>query len=144
MARQYSDDSYGSRKNVSLVSGGSVDGTYQSAVDILRHTFMFPAKVVDWNVAIGLVGGTDLGADVYGYLGKSLGGTGAVSVIGTWDTLQGTGTYAAASVSDCAVDAETSFTAGDDLVFQLIGTVGHAINLAVNAEVIEVFEQADS
>ena len=143
MAKRYSDDSYGSRKAVTMVPGASVDGTYQSAVDVIRHTFMFPAKVVDWQVAVGLVGGTDLGADVYGYLGYSLGGTGAVTAIGTWDTLQGTGTHAGGSVIDQTV-TETSFVSGDDLVFQLIGTVGHAIVLNVNAEIVEDFVVSDT
>jgi hypothetical protein len=143
MSRTYSDQSYGDRKVVSLFSNGSIDGTYQSAVDVIRHTFMFPAKVVDWNVAVGLVGGTDLGADVYGYLGYSLGGTGAVTAIGTWDTLQGTGTHAGPSVIDQTA-TETSFVAGDDLVFQLIGTVGHAMTLGIHAEIIENFVQSDT
>ncbi len=143
MTRTYSDQSYGDRKIIAMTNPGSVDGTYQSAVDIMRHTFMFPAKVVDWNVSVGLVGGTDLGADVYGYLGYSLGGTGAVTAIGTWDTRQGTGTHAGPSVIDQTV-TEQSFVAGDDLVFQLIGTVGHAMLLSVYAEIIENFQEADT
>jgi hypothetical protein len=143
MGRSYSDQGYGSRKDIGLPSNGSIDGTYQSAVDLVRHTFMFPATVVDWNMAIGLVGGTDLGADVYLYLGKSLGGTGAVTAIGTWDTLQGTGTHAGPSVVDQTV-TETSFTAGDDVVLQAIGTIGHAMTVCAHVEFLEKFEEADS
>ena len=143
MARSYSDDSYGSRKVIAMPSCGSIDGTYQSAVDIIRHTFLYPAKAVDWNVAIGLTGGTDLGADVFFYLGKSAAGTGAVSVIGTWDPLQGTGTHAGPSVVDVTL-TETSFDAGDDLVFQAIGTIGHAMIVNPSVEVIENFVESDS
>jgi hypothetical protein len=142
MARTYSDPSIGAKRTITMPLCASIDGTYQSAVDLVRHTFMFPASVQDFNLSV-VAGGTDLGADVFFYLGKSLGGTGAVSAIGTADPLQGTGTYANASVLDASV-TETAFTAGDDLVFQAIGTIGHAMTVVVNAEVIETFEVGDS
>lgn len=142
MTRTYSDPSYGSRKDLALGNKGSIDGTYQSAVDIVRHTFMKPATVVDWNLSI-LTGGTNLGADVYFYLGKSAAGTGAVTAFGTADPLQGTGTYADASVLDASA-TETSFSAGDDIVFQAIGTIGHAMVINPHIEYLETFEEADT
>jgi hypothetical protein len=142
MARTYGEDSYGSRKDLMMGNKGSIDGTYQSAVDIVRHTFMKPAKVVDWNLSI-MAGGTNLGADVFFYLGKSAGGTGAVTAFGTADPLQGTGTHADASVLDASATA-TTFSAGDDLVFQAVGTIGHAMIISPHAEYLENYEQADS
>jgi len=121
---------------------GSIDGTYQTATDIVRHTFMYPATVLDTNLSI-LAGGTDLGADVFFYLGKSAAGTGAVTVIGTYDPLQGTGTYSDGSVLDASV-TETSFSAGDDIVFQAIGTIGHAMIVNPYVEIIETFEASDN
>lgn len=142
MSRTYSDPSYGSRKIIAMPGKSTIDGTYQSATDLVRHTFMFPATVVDTNLGI-IAGGTDLGADVFFYLGKSSAGTGAVSVIGTYDPLQGTGTHADASVLDASV-TETSFSAGDDLVFQAIGTIGHAMNVCPFVEILETYDQSDS
>lgn len=140
--RTYSDPSYGSRKDIVMPSKSTIDGTYQSAVDLMRHTFMFPATAVDSNLAI-IAGGTDLGADVFFYLGKSAAGTGAVTVIGTYNPLQGAGTHADASVIDTTV-TETSFSAGDDLVFQAIGTIGHAMAVCPHVEIIEAFESGDN
>ena len=142
MSRTYSDQTYGGHVDLPMGNKGSIDGTYQSATDVVRNTFMFPAKVIDANLSI-LTGGTDLGADVFFYLGKSAAGTGAVTVIGTFDPLQGTGTHADASVLDATV-TETSFSAGDDLVFQAVGTIGHAMIVNPHVEIVEVFEVADS
>jgi len=65
--RSYSDPSYGGHKDLNMGNKASIDGTYQSNVDIVRHTFMYPCKVVDWNLSIH-TGGTNLGADVFFYL----------------------------------------------------------------------------
>jgi len=142
MTRSYSDASFGAHQTLNMGNKGSIDGTYQSASDIVRHTFMKPVSTLDWNLSI-LTGGTNLGADVFFYVGKSLGGTGTVSVIGTADPLQGTGTYSDASVLDASLTA-TSFVAGDDLVFQAIGTIGHAMVVQPMVEYTEAFVESDS
>jgi hypothetical protein len=138
----YSDPSYGAKRNLTMGNKGSIDGTYQADTDIVRVTFMHPAKVTDWQLSI-LTGGTNLGADVFFYLGKSVGGTGAVSVFGTADPLQGTGTHADASVLDASVTT-TSFSTGDDLVFQAVGTIGHAMIVNPIVEYLEAFEVTNS
>lgn len=142
MARSYGDSGYGSRKILSMASNGSMDGTYQSAVDIIRHTFMFPVTVKDWNLSLS-AGGTDFTNLTLLAIGKSLGGTGSVTAFGTCDILGATGTHASASVIDASA-TETSFTAGDDVVFQMTGTVGHALSGTVHIEYVETFENADS
>lgn len=141
--KSYSHDSYGGKHDLNMGNKGSIDGTYQSAVDIVRTEFMVPCKVLDWNVSF-LTGGTNFGADVFFYLGKSAGGTGAVSIIGTADPLQGTGTFADASVLDASVDSTTAFSTGDQLVFQCIGTVGIASIAEPHVLYTETFEAADS
>lgn len=143
MGRKYSDDSYGAHREFCL--GGKIttlDGTYQSATNLARYTFMHPVKILDWNLQV-IAGGTDLGADFEFILGKSAAGTGAVTGFGTSDLGGGTGTHADASVIDCAA-TETSFSAGDDVVLQIIGTVGHAWISQANLETMEAFEQSDS
>lgn len=142
MTRSYSDQTYGGRHGVSFGTAGSIDGTYQSNTVIGRHTFMYPCKIVDFNLAI-LAGGTDLGADVFFYLGKQAAGTATTTVIGTADPLQGTGTHASNSVLDASV-TETNFDAGDDVVLEAIGTIGHAMEIVPHLEVVENFQEADS
>jgi len=142
MARSYSEASYGGRQNIKFGLHSSVDGTYQSAVSIARYTFMYPAKVVDWNVEI-LAGATDLTNLTNFTIGKSLGGTGAVSGFGTADMLGATATHANGTVVDASA-TETSFVAGDDVVLQGLGTVGHAMVIKPNLEIQEVFTQGDT
>lgn len=143
MARAYADPGYGAKHDLNMGNKGSIDGTYQSAVEVVRYTFMYPCKVVKWNLA-WLTGGTNFGADVFFYLGKSAGGTGAVSSVGTADPLQGTGTYADATVLAGTIDATTAFSTGDQLVFQVIGTVGLASVVEPHVMIQEAFEVADS
>ena len=145
MTRSYSDPTYGGRHNVSFGSqGGSIDGTNQSQNILFRHTFMYPCKVIDWNMTFGAVGATDL-SDVSFYIGKSDGGTGdgTTAPFGTGVDGGTTTTQAAYSVLDAACD-ETAFSAGDDVVFSAIGTIAQATTLTINLEVVEAFEQADS
>lgn len=142
MSRSYSDPSYGAKHSLDFGKQASIDGTYQSAVDLVRYTFMFPVKVTDWNLR-WLTGGTDFGADSLLYLGKSAAGTGAVSVIGT-AILGTTATQADGTVLDCSVDAETSFSSGDDIVLQGYGTVGLASIVAPVVQYVETFVESDS
>ena len=143
--RSYSSPTYGGHHTVSFGSqGASIDGTNQSANILFRHTFLYPCSVIDWNITFGGVGATDL-TDVSFWIGKSAGGTGdgTTSPFGTGVSDGTTSTYAAYEVADFSC-TETAFSAGDDVVFAAIGTVGQASTLTVNLEVVETFEVADS
>lgn len=141
MTRTYSDDTYGAHLTLNMGNKGSLDGTYQSAVDIVRHTWMNPVTVIDANFA-WLTGGTNWGADTVLYLGKSTAGTGAVTAFCT-ATMGTDGTQADATVQD-ATCTETSFDAGDDIVFQAIGTIGLASIVNPIVEYKETFSQSDT
>lgn len=141
MARMYSDQSYAGKKMLNMGNKGSIDGTYQSAVDVSRVRFMFPATVTDWNVS-WLTGGTNWGADTILYIGKSSAGTGAVTAFGTL-TMGTDGTQADASVQDGSCTS-TTFSTGDDLVFQIIGTVGLASVAQPCVQYVEAFVESDS
>ena len=144
MSRSYSDPSYGARKSIKIGPTESL-ATESNAADttVLRYTFMYPCKVVDWNVEM-ISGGTDLTAATSWILNKSLGGTGTVAAFGTADMLAATATHTDAVVVDAAV-TETSFVAGDDAILQLEGTTdGDAMKIALNLEVQEVFVESDS
>src|SRR3990167_1991439 len=139
--RSYSDPTYGGHKTVSFGSqGASIDGTNQSAVILFRHTFMYPCSVIDWNQTFGGVGATDL-TDVTFWIGKSAGGTGdgTTAPFGTGIENGTTSTNAAYDVVDASC-TETAFSAGDDVVFCAIGTIGQASTLTLNLEVVETFE----
>lgn len=143
MGRPYSDQSYNGRREMRI--GGQIttmDGTYQSATTMAVYTFMHPVTISDWNIQV-IAGGTDLGADFEFIVGKAAAGTGTVTGFGTSDLGGGTGTVADDTVIDCAC-TETSFSAGDDLVLQIIGTVGHGWISQANALLKEAFEQGDS
>lgn len=142
MGRSYVDASYRAKRDLNMGNKGSIDGTYQSAVDIVRHTFMQPVTVTDWNLS-WLTGGTNFGADVTFYLGSSLAGTGAVTVIGTSSVVGTDGTQADASVSDESLTA-TTFNTGDDIVFQAMGTIGMASIVEPHVQYTEAFVNTDN
>lgn len=108
VTKTYSDPSYGSKKVIKTAESASQAGTGAITV-IERHTFMFPATISDWNVIVK-TGGT--AGDCPVTIGKSVAGTGTVSELGTI-TLA---TNANLTVVDGSL-TETSFDAGDDLVF---------------------------
>ena len=141
MSRNYANDSYGAHQSLVLPDRGTIDGTYQSATDWLRYTFMYPAKIVDANLMWN-TGGTNWGADTAIYIGKSAAGTGAVAVFGT-GTMGTDGTQADQTVQDLAI-TETTFAAGDDLVVQVMGTIGLASIFVPCFEVMEAFDASDS
>jgi hypothetical protein len=134
--KSYSDPSYGSKKVVRTAESASQAGT--GAVTVIeRHTFMFPATITDWNVIVK-TGGT--AGDCPVTIGKSVAGTGTVSELGTI-TLA---TNANLSVVDGTV-TETSFDAGDDLVFSR-GVATTAGPFVASAEVYfkETFQATDT
>lgn len=111
MSRTYSDPSYGSRKVIASPATGSLAGTVAMTTTRGIHTWMFPVVVTD--VSVVLAGGAT-GSTQSFVLAKSLAGTGAVTAFST--IAVGTAAQANNTVKDGAV-TETSFVAGDDIVF---------------------------
>ena len=110
MARTYSDPSYGSNKQMPIPGEAiAINGTVTSTTEKARVTVMSPITVNDLNVS-HLVAATNV--DSILLVGKSLGGTGTFSALGTV-TLTGTNT--ANQVTDATVTS-TDFVAGDDIV----------------------------
>jgi hypothetical protein len=109
--RSYSDASYGSKKQMSLYNTGALNGTAAAAATVGRVRFMVPCCVEDIG-GVATVGGTDA-AVISVLVGKSVAGTGAVSVIGT----MALSTHAIDTAINGSVTA-TAFDAGDDLVIQ--------------------------
>jgi hypothetical protein len=111
--RSYSDPAFGSKKQLTMLNTAALNGTAAAATDQV-YTFMTPVTVTDWQLMV-TTAGNGTSRDVI--LGKSLAGTGAVTVVGTTTV----GTAAVDTVVDCTC-TETDFAAGDDLVVQLVGT----------------------
>jgi hypothetical protein len=85
--------------------------TAATATEVDRMTFMENVTVTDFNITFAGGGGT---ASVGALIGKSLGGTGAFSVIGTATV----GTPSDNSGVEGTVTA-TNFVTGDDVVIQI-------------------------
>jgi len=143
MARSYSNESYAGRHIVALGPTESLTtSTNASSTAVLKHTFMYPCNVVDWNISV-MAGATDLTAVEFN-ISKSLGGTGALTAFGTCDLGLATATIADGTVFDGSVTAAQGFVASDDVAIAITGTVGHAMVLQAFAEVQEVFVESDS
>ena len=134
--RNYSDPSYGSIKTIQTDESASLAGT--GAITVVQsHTFMYPVTVTDWNVVVK-TGGTAGNCPVT--IGKSAAGTGTVSYLGTV-TL---GTNANLSVVDGSL-TETSFSAGDDLVFSRgVATTAGPFVVSADVQYRETFESGDN
>jgi hypothetical protein len=134
--RSYSDSSYGSEKLVRSAESASLAGTGVATV-IERHTFMVPTTVTDWNVIVK-TGGTAAACPIE--IGKSLAGTGSVVAFGTIAL----GTNANLTVVDGSCES-TSFSTGDDLVFQRgIATTAGPFVISGEAKYRETFEAGDN
>lgn len=138
MGRSYSDPSYGSKKEITLEPTGALNGTDASFTEIatLRHTFMQPVKVSDMQ-AFFVAGGTTTTKQVA--IGKSAGGTGAITQIGTFASY----TQAINTILDGAV-TETAFSTGDDLTVSELGTSTTVENMRITVQYKEAFEADDS
>lgn len=136
--RSYSDPSYGVKQELGLNTSGALNGTAAAAATVIVHTFMQPARVIDWNGRV-IVGGTDAG--VIGLIiGKSAAGTGTVSAIGT----MALSTHAIDTVVDASLTA-TSFSTGDDLVIQRsLGTSTSVLQVEPQVQYVETFEGSDN
>ena len=141
----YADPRYGVKQTLVIPDKGATQtSAIASAVVIKRYTFMHNVKVTDWNVAF-VVGGTQTGAAAasnFVQIGKSLAGTGAVSVIGS----AAIGTQANNTVKDATV-TETTFKTGDDLVVQYAAGTGLAAGVfqaGANVQYVENYVHEDN
>lgn len=149
MARSYSDNNYGGHQNVSLTKDiGLTTNAALTAVD--SYTFMYPAKVLDAQITFLDAVAGDIGTSTVWTLAKSTdNATGNVvfATLGVADPLT-TATYAAGEVLAITLDgtaANQTFTSGDQVLFQIEGTVGEIVSdVRVDLEIQEVYEQADS
>ena len=146
MARSYSSDAYGGHQTIVLRPADVSLTTAASGTTVAAHTFMYPAKVLDCNLTFLAAVAEDLGTSTVWTLAKSLGGTGTAAAFGTIDVSAdlATSTYALGATIDGSC-TETSFVAGDDVLFQIEGTVGSLVSFVqVNIEAQEVFVESDS
>jgi hypothetical protein len=148
MARQYSDQSYGGHQVIKL---GPVDvsaATNAGATAAMAHKFLYPAKVIAGNVVFLTAVANDLGTCTSWLLQKSTDAQTGISTFGIADVSKGTDfaacTYALGESLDMTV-TETSFSAGDEVVFTIEGTTGAIVsNIAVYLEITEDFVESDS
>ena len=161
-SRTYSSPSYGGH---SIITFGGPSGAAQTCATngvYACHQFMFPAKVLSgcikfgaisdgttWRTGIedcteiGIWGGVELLRSTDSGTGKE------ITVIGTADFLGDTGTWLSqgdAGLSQIPFEDfnETSFDAGDFILFTCQMGVDPAINLKVDIEVVENFVNSDN
>jgi hypothetical protein len=145
MGRSYSDPTYGGKQIITL-SGSIAEATAASLATQLAHTCLYPCKVVDANITFPLGFAGDMGTATSATLAKSTDAGTGVTAFCTCDFYSelATCTFAAGEVVSYA-PVETTFSAGDQICFQMEGTVGGiASQIEINLEVTEVFEVADS
>lgn len=136
----YDKDRFGVRKLLQMRQLSAQTSVIAADTIVARHTFMEAVTVKDWNLVVKtgdvLTGTADSESWQIG-IGKSLAGTGAVSVVGSakLSALANGGTYSDNTVVDDAV-TETNFAAGDDIVLQYFaGTALPAGALLVDADI---------
>jgi hypothetical protein len=145
MGRTYSDPSYGARQIITL-SGNIAETTAAGLATQLAHTCLYPCKIVDVNINFPLGFAGDMGTATSATLAKSTDAGTGVTAFCTCDFYSelATCTFAAGEVVNYA-PVETTFSAGDQICFQMEGTVGAICSqIEINLEVQEVFENADS
>lgn len=135
MGRFYDDPSFGVLQRLTLRGKAAQTSVRASQVVADRRTFMENVTVTDWNVHF-VDGATTTGAAATTAfkigIGKSLAGTGAISLIGTALC----GTQANGTVQDGSV-TETTFNVGDDIVLTYeAGTALPAGAVQVEADVM--------
>lgn len=126
LQNSYSDPRYGVVQQMTIPDTGATQTTTMASDTVIRrHTYMNAVRVTDWNavVAVGATQtATAASARTYVEIGKSVAGTGAVSVLGS--AFIG-GTQANNTVVDSSLTA-TNFDSGDDLVLQYAASTGAA------------------
>ena len=150
--RTYSDQSYGGHKTITIGGLSGATQTLASNGVYASHQFMYPAKLVAARLKFmgnGITSGfTDLTQNTEFQLFRSTdSGTGLETVIGTADALGATGTWLPESLDLNGVDftvTATNFDVGDYLYFTAEGAWDDPINLFVDLEVFETFNNSDS
>lgn len=150
--RTYADQSYGAHRVITFggLSGATMTNATNGVFSV--HQMMFPCKVVAANIKVmgnGIAAGiTDLTQVTELQLFRSTDtGTGLETVMGTADLLGATGTWlqtAADAQSIAFTLTETSFNVGDVCILAVEGAWDDPINLQVELEVYESFQEADS
>ena len=128
--------------SLAYAADGALTSVRAADVELARWTAMSAVRILDFNLHV-IDGATSTGAaatTAFAFtINKSLGGTGALSALGTAQI----GTAANNSVVDASV-TETALTAGDDLVFNLeSGTALPASSVKVRA-VVQYREQFEA
>ena len=138
MSRTYSDQSYGSKKNLVMFATGSTVGTAAGTdLEGSRTTVMQPITATDWNLKY-TAGGTTAGTKSL-ILNSSLAGTGANVAIGTIAL----GTNATNTLRDGAL-TETDLVTGDDLIISFDGTDAIVANVTATVQYREHFVTSDN
>jgi len=136
----YEDPRYGVIQSLCMANAAdaAVGSAAAARVELHRKTFLKAVTVKDWNLEV-LTGATCTGTggvvgEVYQLaIGKSLAGTGSLSMLGTAQV--GTAGQANDSILDAAL-TETNFAAGDDIIFTAeIGTALGDNSLVARANV---------
>ncbi|RLC40268.1 MAG: hypothetical protein DRH51_05890 [Candidatus Coatesbacteria bacterium] len=135
MGESYSHPRWSVRHTMTIAEDITLNGTIASAAEICRVTAFTNIKLKDWNIAV-ITGGTAAGPSIT--IGKSAGGTGAVTAIGTASF----GTNADNTVIDGSL-TETSFSAGDDIVIKSVaGTAASTPKFNIYVDYVEEFTNA--
>ena len=151
--RSYSDQSYGAHKTITFGQFAGATTTLATNGVYASHQFMYPCRLVDAKIKFGgngiTSGWTDLTQNTEFQLFRSTdSGTGLEAVLGTADGLGATGTWLTedAGLNYVIFDnlTATNFNAGDMLLFTAEGAWDDPINLAVEIEVFEKFDNSDN
>ena len=141
MSNFYDNPRYGVSKTLHMGSIAAQTSVIAADTVVARHTFMEAVTVTDWNVVIktgDVLTGTANAASWRVAIGKSAAGTGTVAGMGTakLSALALGGTYSNNTVVD-ATCTETTFSAGDDVVFYFkAGTALPAGAVRLEADVL--------
>lgn len=138
----YDNDQYGAQQTVAITAVNQTS-VRAATVAVASHTFMQAVTVTDWNLAwlgdvagaaLALTGTQDSNRLILG-IGKKVGGTGAITQLGT--TVLGTAALGGSVDGTCA---STNFSAGDDVV--LTANAGTAlVALQWNATLNVMFKE---
>lgn len=151
--RTYSDQSYGAHKTITFGQLAGATQTLATNGVYASYQFTYPARILEAKVKVGGNGITsgfvDLTQNTEFQLFRSTdSGTGLEAVLGTADGLGATGTWLTedAGLNSFAFDnlTATNFNVGDMVLFTAEGAWDDPINLAVEIEVIEKFDNTDN
>ena len=151
--RSYSDQSYGAHKTITFGQFAGATTTLATNGIYASYQFTYPARLLEAKIKFGgngiTSGFTDLTQNTEFQLFRSTdSGTGLEAVLGTADALGATGTWLTEDPGLNSVTFDnltaTNFNTGDMLLFTAEGAWDDPINLAIEAEVIELFVVGDN